>query len=71
MAAPLGGDVGDSGAHTINAKNVDGMPPRRRCRSSGSVHYQHKKMLTVGPMRGVARNLGALTINVKNVDGSP
>jgi hypothetical protein len=43
MVGPLGGDAGDSGTLTINAKNVDSGPPRRRCQKSGSVHHQCKK----------------------------
>jgi hypothetical protein len=43
MVAPLGGSAGDLGALTINAKNVDGGPPRRRSQRFGSAHHQHKK----------------------------
>jgi hypothetical protein len=39
MAGPLGGDVGDPGALTIQRKNVDDKPPGRRCRKSESVHH--------------------------------
>jgi hypothetical protein len=41
---PLGRGAKDLGASTINAKNIDGGPPRRRCRRSGSTHHQCKKV---------------------------
>jgi hypothetical protein len=31
MVGPLGGAIGDPGARTVNAKNTDSGPPRRRC----------------------------------------
>jgi hypothetical protein len=43
MVAPLGGGAKGLKAPTINAKNVDGGPPKRRCSRSGSVHHQCKK----------------------------
>jgi hypothetical protein len=63
---PLVDADGDSGAPTINVKNIDdGLP--RRCRScrTGSTHHQRKKMSTVGPLAGVDRDPGAPTINIK------
>jgi hypothetical protein len=35
MVAPLGGDDGDPGAPTTIVEDVDGEPPRRRCRELG------------------------------------
>jgi hypothetical protein len=43
MVGPLGGVVRDPGAPPINAKNVNGEPPMRCCRRSGSVHQQREK----------------------------
>jgi hypothetical protein len=43
MAGPLVGDVGGSGAPTINAKNVDNRSHGRRCWRSRSAHHQYKK----------------------------
>jgi hypothetical protein len=71
MTTPLGGIVGDPGAPTTNAKNVDGGPPERRCRRSESAHHQRKKMSMMAPLGGNAEDLGASTINAKNVDGKP
>jgi hypothetical protein len=38
---PLTGANGDPGVPTVNIKNVDGGPPGRCCRRSGSAHHQH------------------------------
>jgi hypothetical protein len=48
---PLGGDVGEPGEPTINAKNVDDGTPRRRCRRSETAH--HQKSSTVVPREAV------------------
>jgi hypothetical protein len=43
MVGPLEGGARDSGAPTINAKNIDDRPSWRWCRRSGSAHHQCKK----------------------------
>jgi hypothetical protein len=62
---PQGGDVGDPGASTINARNVDGGTPGRQCQTSGSTHHQRKKSSMAGPLRGSTGDLEAPTINAK------
>jgi hypothetical protein len=69
-AGPLGDGAGGPGAPTNNTKNVDGGPPRKRCRRSRSVHHQRKNV-NEGPLGGSARGPGAPTINAKNVNGGP
>jgi hypothetical protein len=70
-AGPLGGDVGDPGASTINVKNVDGGLLGRRCRRSGSARHQRKKAKMAGPLGGGAGDLGVPTINTENINGVP
>jgi hypothetical protein len=70
MAGPVGGGAEGLGAPTINIKNVDGEPPGRRCRRSGSVHHQHKNSNDM-PLGGGAGGPRAPTINGKNDNGSP
>jgi hypothetical protein len=53
MVGPLRGDAGGLGAPTINAKNIDGGPPERRCRRSESTHHQHKKRQRWPPWEAV------------------
>jgi hypothetical protein len=55
-AGPVGGGAEGLRAPTINIKNVDGEPPGRRCRRSGSVHHQHKKHQRHAPRRRCRRS---------------
>jgi hypothetical protein len=48
MVAPLGGDDGDPGAPTTIVEDVDGEPPRRRCRELG-VPFIYVKDVDGGP----------------------
>jgi hypothetical protein len=59
MAGPLGGDDGDPGVPTINAKNIDDRPPGRLCQRSESVHHQRKKCRRRPPRRWCRRSESA------------
>jgi hypothetical protein len=52
---PLGGDVRGLGASTKNVKNVNGGPPERQCRRSGSANYQCKKCQRWAPWEAVPK----------------
>jgi hypothetical protein len=70
MVCTLGGVARGSGVPPIHAKNVDGRPPGRRGRRSGSTRHQHKKYRWRAQGGGV-RGPGAPTINTKNVEVPP
>jgi hypothetical protein len=67
----LGGDVGDPGAPTTNAKNIDSGPPRRRCWRSRSVHHQRKKHRWWAPWEAMPGIRECPPSTLKNIDGGP
>jgi hypothetical protein len=62
---PLGGDVEDLEASTINAKNIDGGPLGGDLVAPPST----QKTSMVGPLGDNAEDPRASNINAKNVDG--
>jgi hypothetical protein len=68
---PFGGGARDPRAPTINAKNVDGRPPGRRCRRSESIHNQRRKCRRRPPWEVVPEIWERPPSTLKNVNSGP
>jgi hypothetical protein len=71
MAGPLGVLAGGPAAITIEARDVDGGPPRGCCQDFQLRPPPMLKTSTVGPWRILAVGPAAATTEAGDVDGRP